>query len=129
MKHLLIIFSFLFLLSYQTIANSLIGKSIICKDEDNVTTVYANFKSKDRWSKFYFSNYVINSEEYKYSADLNEILLFEQNWIYRINRKDLSYTEGNYRGIVGYCQVYNSKEELIKIMNNEIEQSKSQNKL
>jgi hypothetical protein len=129
MKHLFIIFGFLFLLSYQTNANSLIGKSIMCKDRNNVTTLYANFKSDKNWSMFYFSDYAISSKEFTYKVNLNTITLFGEFSIYYINRKDLSYNEGTYKSIVGYCQVYNSREELIEIMNNEIEQSKSQNKL
>ena len=128
MKHLLVIFSFLFLLSYQTTANSVIGKSIICKHKDNIKTVYAHFKSKDRWSKFYFRDYVIKSLEYTYTAELKQIILFDVGDIYYINRRDLSYV-GSSALDRGVCVVFNSREELIEIMNNEIEQSKSQNKL
>ena len=126
MKHLLIIFSFLYLLSYQTTANSLIGKSIICKNNKNITTLYVNFKSEDIWSKFYFSDYTIKSFEYSYNADLKEIRLYYGTSTYHINRKDLSYRG---RNDFGDCQVYNLRQELIEKMNSEIEQSKSQNKL
>ena len=125
MKHLLIIFSFLFLFSYQTIANTVIGKSIICKDKSSDHSLYAYFKSTNEFTNFYFNDYKIMVVDWKYDIDLKVINIYGRE-NYTIKRKDLSfYTKSRN----GYCEVYNSKEELIEIMNNKIEQSKSQNKL
>ena len=121
MKHLLIIFTFVFLITNQLYA-TIVGKGLICnKREGDKVNVF--FKDENELEWFDFQGYKISSSNYPYRTDLNKISFGR----FEIDRKTLVLYLDYYQN--GECKVYYSKQEIINEMQKELENAKSQNKL
>ena len=122
MKYLLIIFSFLFLLIKQNFANSVVGKAILCNTKTSEYVFSATFVSKSNVEMYYLTDYEITNVNWPYKVSFDEIIIGEAVNEINLERTTLMFTTTS--GYIGYCKVYNSKEELFDELNEIIKQFK-----
>ena len=123
MKYLLIIFSFILLISNQSLANSIIGKGASC--EGYKIQYYYYFHETDKYEHYVLENGKLNKKIYNYTHDLNTIFLE----LYEIDRKTLDHRGKNNHKKYGMCKVYSSFTELSKEIKRIIDKASSENQI